>query len=53
MEGEMGGAVMEEIDAESEKLSCSRTAVPEREGKNHLLYLNAFPQSGNALSAER
>lgn len=52
-EGEMGGAVEEEIDAESEKLSRSGTAAPDREGKNHLLYLNAFLQSGSLLPAER
>lgn len=49
----MGGAMKEEIDAESEEPGRNGTAAPDREGKNHLLCLNAFLQSGSSLPAER
>lgn len=51
-EGEVGGAAQEEIDVESEEPGRSGAAAPDREGKNHLLFLNAFLQSGSSLPAE-
>lgn len=49
-EGEMGGAVEEEIDAGSEKLSRSGTAAPDREGKKSFALSKCIPSEWHLIA---